>query len=61
MKINQSSNDSISNMYLTGTILLANIDYTGLADYAVKAIIGGVIWMVFKIAGDYISERITKK
>ena len=61
MKVNQNSNDSISNMYLTGTILLANIDYTGLADYAVKAIVGGVIWMVFKVAGDYISERITKK
>ena len=61
MKVNQSSNDSISNMYLTGTILLANIDYTGLADYAIKAVVGGVIWMVFKVAGDYISERITKK
>jgi hypothetical protein len=61
MKVNQNSNDSISNMYLTGTILLANIDYTGLADYAIKAVVGGVIWMVFKVAGDYISERITKK
>jgi hypothetical protein len=61
MRMNQDSNNSISNLYLTGTILLANIDYTGLADYAVKAIVGGLIWMGFKIAGDYISERITKK
>jgi fatty-acid desaturase len=61
MKVNQNSNDSISNLYLTGTILLANIDYTGLADYAVKALVGGLIWMGFKVAGDYISERITKK
>ncbi len=61
MKENQSSSDSSSNMFLTGTILLANLDYSGLADYAVKALVGGVIWMAFKVAGDYISERLKKK
>ncbi|MDP3557679.1 MAG: hypothetical protein Q8T03_09915 [Bacteroidota bacterium] len=61
MKENQSSTDSSSNMFLTGTILLANLDYSGLADYAVKALVGGVIWMTFRIAGDYISERFKKK
>lgn len=61
MKENQSSTDSSSNMFLTGTILLANLDYSGLADYALKALVGGVIWMAFRIAGDYISERIKKK
>lgn len=57
----QSSSDSSSNMFLTGTILLANIDYSGLMDYAVKALIGGAIWMAFKIAGDYFGERMKKK
>jgi len=61
MKENQSSTDSSSNMFLTGTILLANLDYSGLADYALKALVGGVIWMAFKVAGDYISERLKKK
>ena len=61
MKENQSSTDSSSNMFLTGTILLANLDYSGLADYAVKALVGGVIWMAFRIGGDYISERFKKK
>ncbi|MDO9001347.1 MAG: hypothetical protein Q7W45_16395 [Bacteroidota bacterium] len=61
MEKNQSSTDSSSNMFLTGTILLANLDYSGLADYALKALVGGVIWMAFRIAGDYISERIKKK
>jgi hypothetical protein len=61
MEKNQSSTDSSSNMFLTGTILLANLDYSGLADYAVKALVGGVIWMAFRIAGDYISERLKKK
>jgi hypothetical protein len=53
--------DNSSNLFLTGTILLANIDYSGLMDYAVKALIGGVIWMGFKVAGDYISEKMKKK
>ena len=61
MKENQTSNDNSSNFYLTGSILLANLDYTDLADYALKAVIGGVIWMAFKVAGDFISERLNKK
>lgn len=61
MKENHNSTDSSSSMFLTGTILLANLDYSGLADYAVKALVGGVIWMTFRIAGDYISERFKKK
>lgn len=61
MKETQTSSDSTSNMFLTGTILLANLDYSGLADYALKALVGGVIWMAFKVTGDYISERLKKK
>lgn len=61
MKENQTSSDTTSNMFLTGTILLANLDYSGLADYALKAIVGGIIWMSFKVAGDYISEKLKKK
>lgn len=61
MKENQTNTDSTSNMFLTGTILLANLDYSGLADYALKALVGGVIWMSFKVAGDYISERLKRK
>lgn len=61
MEKNQTSSDSTSNMFLTGSILLANLDYSGLADYALKAFVGGVIWMSFKIAGDYLSEKFKKK
>lgn len=53
--------DNHSSLFLTGTILLANMDYSSLLDYAVKALIGGVIWMGFKIAGDYFSEKLKKK
>jgi hypothetical protein len=61
MKETQHHNDSNSNLFLTGSILLANLDYSGLADYAVKAVIGGVIWMAFKVAGELISNRVTKR
>ena len=53
--------DSSSNIFLTGTILMANMDYSGLGDYALKALVGGIIWMCFKVGGDYISERLNKK
>ena len=61
MKENQTNSDSMSNMFLTGSILLANLDYSGLADYALKALVGGIIWMSFKVAGDYITEKLKKK
>lgn len=60
MEKNQIVNDNNSNMFLTGTILLANLD-SGIIDYALKALVGGVIWMAFKVAGDFISEKLKKK
>jgi hypothetical protein len=55
------THDHASSLFLTGTILLANMDYSGLADYAIKALIGGAIWMGFKVAGEFFSSRIKKK
>lgn len=52
-----TANDHSSNLFLTGTILLANMDYTGLLDYAIKATIGGAIWMSFKLIGDFFSNK----
>jgi hypothetical protein len=60
MKETHNHTDSNSNLFLTGSILLANLDYSGLTDYAVKAVIGGMIWMVFKVAGDWISRKVTR-
>jgi len=56
-----TATDTGSHTFLTGAILFANLDYHGLADYAVKAAIGGAIWMAFKLAGDYFSNRMKKK
>lgn len=56
----QESNSS-SHHFLTGAILFANLDYSGLSAYAIKAVVGGAIWMAFKLAGDYLSYRLISK
>ena len=43
---------------LTACIWGANLDFAGLTDYAIKALIGGVIWLGFRLAADYVSRRI---
>jgi hypothetical protein len=53
----KTTTDSSSNVFLTGSILLANLDFTGLMDYALKALIGGAIWLGYKITADYIDRK----
>ena len=52
--------DNGSNIFLTGCILLANLDFAGLLDYAVKALIGGGIWLGYKMTADYIERKRSK-
>lgn len=61
MKTHTATSDTASSTFLTGAILFANLDYSGLSAYAVKAAIGGAIWMIFKLAGDYLSDRLLNK
>lgn len=61
MKTQAIQPDSTSHTLLAGTILFANMDFSSLGGYALKAAIGGFIWMVFKLAGDYVSYRLTQK
>lgn len=61
MKTVHMQNDNSSNVFLTGAILFANMDYSGLADYAVKATIGGMIWMGFKLTTDVVSEKLKNR
>lgn len=46
-----------SNVLLTGTILLANVDVNGLLDYGLKAFLGGAIWLGYKITAEYLERR----
>lgn len=57
---NKHSENIGSNMLLTGCIFLANIDLTGLTDYAVKAFVGGAIWLGYKLAADKIDKKRNK-
>jgi hypothetical protein len=50
-------NDTGSNIFLTGTILFAHIDYGGLVEYALKALIGGGIWLFFKVSADRMNKN----
>lgn len=52
---------SLNNILLPATILLANIDMTGLFEYALKALTGGAIWLAFKLVGEYIQRRRKRK
>lgn len=54
---NKLTENTGSSMLLTGCIFLANLDFTGLLDYAVKATIGGAVWLGYKITADYIERK----
>jgi hypothetical protein len=42
---------------LTACILLAQVDMHGLLDYALKAGIGGAIWLAYKVIADRMDRR----
>lgn len=46
-----------NNIFLTAAIILASLDYPDLADYAIKAAIGGLLWMLFKLAAEFIANK----
>lgn len=50
--------DNVSNLFLYGAIMFANIDYIGIVDYVVKAILGGAVWFGFKLLQDHYSVRV---
>lgn len=54
---------SNASVFVLGAIIntLAVVDMNGLVDYSVKAIVGGCIWLGFKILSDYLSNRMSKK
>jgi hypothetical protein len=60
MDTKTSTGDTASNVFLTGSIFLANLDFTGLMDYAIKAVIGGFMWLLFKMVADHLEHRRSK-
>lgn len=58
MKLFQNITSDTSNLFLYGAIMFANIDYIGIADYVIKAILGGAVWFGFKLLQDHFSVRV---
>lgn len=50
-----------SGVFLTGCILIANLDFNGLMDYGLKALVGGAIWLGFNRINHYLAERKNRK
>lgn len=61
MKTVSETNGQFSNFFLTGAILMAQLDYSGLIDYGVKALLGGAIWLGYKLTADYIDHKRKEK
>ncbi|HSZ71415.1 MAG TPA: hypothetical protein VK750_01985 [Cytophagaceae bacterium] len=57
------SSDSNTTIFLLGAILnlLASTEWGDLIDYSIKALIGGVIWLIFKVISNYLSHKLTGK
>jgi hypothetical protein len=57
METKSTNGNTSSNILLTGAIFLANLDFAGLLDYAIKAAVGGAIWLGYKVTADYIDRK----
>ena len=57
METKTSTENTSSSILLTGVVFLANLDFVGLLNYALKAGIGGAIWLGYKLTADYIDRK----
>lgn len=57
MKTNTDISQGFAGTMLTASIFLAQIDVHGLLDYAIKAGIGGAIWLGYKLIADHIDAK----
>lgn len=63
MNTQNPPSESNTTVFLLGAIfnILATTELASLVDYAIKAVVGGIIWLGFKLIGDYISDRFIHK
>ncbi len=57
METKATTENTSSSILLTGIVFLANLDFVGLLDYALKAGIGGAIWLGYKLTADYLERK----
>jgi hypothetical protein len=60
---NHSHGQSNGIIFLLGAIfnILANTDFSNLFDYTLKALIGGFVWLLYKLIADYMASRSRSK
>ncbi len=62
MKLDQHLySENTSTLFVYGSFMFANIDYVGLLDYVIKAILGAVVWFAFKVIQEHYSAKLRKK
>jgi hypothetical protein len=49
--------DTSGNLCFAGSLLFAYIDPSGLAEYAVKTAIAGLVWLGFRITDRWLEQR----
>lgn len=59
--IQQLQSDNFSNIFLYIAFMFANIDYVGIADYSIKAVLGALIWYTVKLLHDRYLIKMKKK
>lgn len=57
----QKAKRSNHGMLLTASVLMLQTQAETLADYLIKAIIGGAVWLLFKLIADRIAARTKTK
>jgi hypothetical protein len=59
--ITTDTTNNTTSVLLYGAIMFANIDYVGILDYSIKAFVGGLFWLGFKVTADWIGRRAKNK
>lgn len=59
--IHHIQSENFSNMFLYGAFMLANIDYVGILDYVIKAVLGAAVWYGFKLIQEHYSAKIRQR
>ena len=53
--------ENLNSVFLYLLIQFATIDFNGVLDYAIKAIIGSAVWFSFRLLGDYFSRKLKQR
>jgi hypothetical protein len=55
----ETTDDGNLAVFFYGAIfnIIANVESVSFGEYAIKAVIGGLVWIAFKLLGDWMAHR----